>query len=229
VSIEIGNRILDNWAMDTSAWCCAYPPHGQIWFCPNPTVNNLIYVLHYRTGAWTQFVPGNDLNFRSCYYNPVDGTMYLGSTEGFLYKYNTSDSGYQDETGGVDTDYTQSIYTKVINIDPYREELIKNPLFTYRSLAAGSATLYLFKEYGNTEEESWPITLSSDFATMSEWSAESMDALAEETMRNTVIVTERMRGHRKNIDNLQLGLVITSGAIEFHNFVIPVASTRNLQ
>lgn len=226
VSIEIGGRILANWSMDTNAWAMHFPPHGQIWFCPKPVTNNTIWVLHYRTGAWSKFKPANDLSFYSGYYNSADGFAYMGADDGFIYRYDTTSSDYTDEDGGNDVAYTQYLYTKVINLDPHRYELIKNPLFNYRSLSSGTGTLYVFKEYGYTQAYSKAITLSHDFETLSEWSTYSLDDAVGEALSETAIDTQKMPDHIRGLDNFQLGIVIDSGAFEFHSFVIPIALTR---
>uniref|UniRef100_A0A6M3JB38 Uncharacterized protein n=1 Tax=viral metagenome TaxID=1070528 RepID=A0A6M3JB38_9ZZZZ len=228
-SWEIGQRILDSWTMNaTHAFMCVYPPHSQIWFFPNPSVNNYIYVLHYRTGAWVRFKPASTLSFYSAYYHPADRYLYLGGSDGFIYRYTTDESAaYTDDPGGYPTSYPQKVYSKIYNLFPSHEHIIKGPIFNYRSLATGAGIIKALDDYGETLIFSDSFNIENPRKTLYEYRAKTLYEARAETLYKRSVVVKKNAQHF-GADNLQFNFIIDSGAIEIHNIVLQVARGRKI-
>jgi hypothetical protein len=225
-STEIGSRIVSTWTPTADSFCVVYPPDSQIWFFNPPKAE--IWVLNYINYSWVKFKPAGSLKFYSAYYHPTDKALYLGGNDGYVYIYQTNGEGaYQDEPGGVDTDYTQKIVTKIYNLFPKYNHEIKEPIINYLGLKAGSGYFRIYKNWGAAEvlNETLTISLSYlraysyastrgyDVRTTKSWASQMQSSLEDNNME---------------ADNFQFWIEINSGAFEFHDLSFIVSQTNRL-
>jgi hypothetical protein len=225
-SMEIGSRISSTWAATDDSFCVVYPPDAQIWFF-NPPKRD-IWVLNYRDYAWYKFKPAGSLIFYSAYYHPTLKKLYLGGNDGYVYVYETSGAGdYQDNPGGVDTDYTQKIVTKLYNLYPKYYHEIKEPMVNYLGLKAGSGYFRINKKWGSVEALSEVLTISLSYPR-----AYSYIATLGYDARTTKAWASQMQSSLKDFnleaDNFQIALEVNSGALEFHDLSFIVSKTNKL-
>ncbi len=225
-SIEIGSRIASSWIPTDDSFCVVYPPDSQIWFFNPPSRD--IYILSYIDYSWIKFKSAGALKFYSGYYHPVHKKLYLGGSDGYIYVYETDGTGdYQDNPGGVDTDYTQKMATKIYNPYPKFYNEIKDPLLNYLGLKSGSGSFRIYKNFGATEAFAEDITISLSYIRCYDYANTYCYDL-----RRTKAWASQMQSSIKDLnietDNLQIWLEITSGAIEFHDLSFIVAKTNKL-
>lgn len=225
-SIEIGSRVSSKWKPTADSFCCVYPPDKQIWFFNPPS--NEIWVLNFIDYAWYRFRPAGSLKFYSAYYHPTDQKMYLGGNDGYIYVYETSGEGaYQDEPGGVDTDYTQKIVTKIYTYYPKFHHEIKEPIINYLGLKDGSGYFRVYKNWGATEALNEALTISLSYpraysyASTIAYDARTIKAWASQ-MQSSI------KDYNTECDNFQIWVEINSGAIEFHDVSFVLAKTSKL-
>ena len=225
-SIEIGSRIVSKWAPTDNSFCVVYPPDAQIWFFNPPSKD--IYVLNYLTYAWVRFRPAGSLRFYSAYYHPTDKKLYLGGNDGYVYVYENDGSGnFMDNPGGVDTDYSQKIATKIYNLYPKYLHEIKEPLINYLGLKAGTGAFRIYKNWGATEALNETLTVSLSYVR-----AYTYQNTLSYDLRSTKAWASQMQSSLKDLnveaDNFQIWLEINSGAIEFHDLSFIVSKTNKL-
>ena len=229
MSLDIGRRILNGWDMDEYGFAVYYPPDSQIWFFPGPGLSNTINILHTRTGAWSQFIPEGDLSFYSAFYYASTGVLYLGGNDGYIYKYDASgQSAFQDEPGGVATDISQRIKTKVYDPYPFEEEKFSpRVIFNCRVLEDGAGTFRIWGDYGSTIDYSEDITLAATYASLDDWSTYTLDDLSEVGMSSTTLNLSKFEMPRVALnDNFQFDIQMTSGAWAFHSIAANVRPGR---
>jgi len=227
-SLEIGQRILKLWSISDDAWMCVYPPHSQIWICPKPATNNWIWILNYRSGSWVRFKPAGTLSFYSAYWHPDDGYLYLGGSDGFVYRYTTDDSAtLTDESGGVSTNYPQRVNSKIYNLFPYHKHEIKAPFLTYRSLASGSGKFRIYDDYGYNLILSEDLTIPVSYVTLYDYRATTLWEKRAETLYKQSIKTQWIQQNCE-ADNFQFQFEINSGGIELHSIVSQIAKVRKI-
>ena len=232
-SLEIGSRIANNWTLDTYAHCCAYPPHGQIWFWPSVVSNDDVWILHYLTGAITRFKSAGGLRFYSHFYDASTKTLYLGNKDGHIYTYDTTSDEYQDNPDGTDTDYTQTIKTAIFDPFPRNLAILKNPSVNYRSLVDGTGTLNFYKDYGSTlikdDFANVDFTFTSTFPSMSDYEEETMADHADEYLWVSDMQTTKIPYKSPSVNTVQMELVINTGAIELKDINVDLAMGRKKQ
>ncbi len=225
-SLKVGARIASQWIVDDDAFCVVYPPHAQIWFFPKKA--NYFWVLHYNTGAWVKFKLSGSLQFCSGYYQPLTKTLYLGGNDGNIYTYDTTGTGnYQDNPGGVDTDYGQKIISKIYNLYPRNKHEIKKPIMVYRGITDGTGILKIFDNFGTDKILESSFTISSSFPRLYDWRTTTLYDL-----RSTLLWSDASQKHiidkSPEVNNFQVWFEVTSGAIEFQEITADIAKTTKI-
>jgi hypothetical protein len=143
-------------AFDASVDCFGthYPRDAQIWFVPDPK-NSSMFVYHYHLNAWTRFTFGSRKVY-CAYYDPVGDYMYLGCDDGYIYKYDYTSMAYADTSGAYTSRLTTKMFAKGV-----REMVLKSPRLIWTTLAAGSGTLKVNTDYGQTATTWGTLTTSA--------------------------------------------------------------------
>ena len=232
-SLEIGSRIASNWTLDSYAHCFAFPPHAQIWFRPNVVTSDDIWVLHYLTGAITRFKTAGGLRFYSHFYDSSNSTLYLGNGDGHLYTYDITSDEYQDNPGGTDTDYPQTIKSAIYDPFPRNLAILKKPSVNYRCLTDGTGTLNFYKDYGSTliqnDFAEVDFTFTSTYPSMSDYEEEAIADHADEYLWVSDMQTTKIPYKSPSVNTVQMELVINTGAIELKDINVDLAMGRKKQ
>ena len=135
-----------DWDTTPSKRFMAYiPKYGQVWFMPDWYYNQgdhddaRVYVYSLFNGAWTWFVFGVDITAAQ----QVSNTVYLGGSDGYLYK---MDEDASDDDGN---EFEVKWLTYPYVGQPFVNKLLRRysvSLLGYGS-SNGSATLKIFKDF----------------------------------------------------------------------------------
>lgn len=214
------SSIIDN---ATTCHAVVYPPDKQIWFIPDTGLNRA-YIYHYLKNSWTSFSFGSR-KVCSAFYRPSDEKLYLGMDDGYIYIYNINDYSFQDDGS---TDYTQWIKTKVFDVPPHRNKVIKKPMLFYEGLADGTAAFCIKKDFGKTLKYEGSLTVDSSATRL--YDTQSIyiyDTQAGET-NEMYLYDERSSTElevfdvKVDVDNFQFTLNVTSGAVRLEGIVAQV-------
>jgi hypothetical protein len=227
-SLEVGSRIARDWVVDSNAFFIVYPPHSQLWIFPR--VADSWWVLDYRTNSIVKFKAAEGLKFYSGYYQPGED-LWLGGNDGYIYKMDTTGTGdFQDETGGSNNNYIQKYYSKAYEPFPMDEHIVKRFILDYNGLKAGSGTLSILSGYGSNQIEddhsNVSITYVSSYPTLVEYADETLVDHADEYLWVSQMRSVDIKKHTPGIDNAQIRLEITSGAIEIRGVNMTIARGR---
>ena len=228
-SLEIGQRILRGFNVTDDAWMCVYPPHSQIWFCPDPGTSRIIFVLNYRNGTWVRFLPGGSLAFYCAYFYPNDGYLYLGANDGFVYRYTTDAStSYTDQTGtNTFQSYPQGIRSKIYDLFPYHYHEIKSPIINMRSIAAGNAIFRIKDDYSQKVALQNKFDFTGFGSTLYDYRGKTLYGAVNKTLHTSEVITHWVQ-QNCNADNFQYELLVKNGAIEFHSINSQIAKAREI-
>lgn len=229
-SLEIGSRISSSWVLDNYAYCVVYPLHSQVWFFPNIS-SDVILILHYAKGTWTRLKPSPGLRFYSSFYDSGTQTFYHGNKDGHIYTYDISGEGnFQDNPGGVETDYPQILKTAVYDPFPRNLCIFKSPSISYRTLNEGTGTIYFYQNYGvdpiYDDFAAIDFTISSSYPTMGDYDDETLLAHADEYLYVSDVQTTKIPFKSPAVNTVQLDITINSGAIELKDINVDIAMGR---
>lgn len=229
-SLKIGSRISKDWVLDENAFCAIFPPHAQIWFFPNND-SDYIWILHYLTGAWTRFKTTGGLKFYSAFYDSVSRNFFLGGSDGNIYIYAVKGGGsYQDNPGGVDTDYEQRLKTAIYDPFPRNYCIVKRPIINYLSLADGAGKLSFYQNFGaNLVRDDFAnvaFSFTTSAPTMADYVAETMLDKADELLWVSDMKTLTIPYKTPHLNTVQIELTVTSGAIQIRDINVDLAQGR---
>jgi len=230
-SLVIGTRIASIWDVDTTGFCVVYPPHAQIWFSPSAS-SEYIYILHYLTGALTRFRLFGGLRFYSAFYLPSTKTLFLGGNDGYIYTYDTTGTGaYQDNPDGTNCDYLQRFYSAVFEIWPRYEHILKKPTrLEYRGLEEGTGKWSFYKNFGATiiadDFDNVSITYTSSYPTLYEYRDTTLYSKRDEFLYVSQMRSTEIPYDSPGVDNIQMQLEVSSGAIEIRKIDSELARGR---
>uniref|UniRef100_A0A6H1ZYN9 Uncharacterized protein n=1 Tax=viral metagenome TaxID=1070528 RepID=A0A6H1ZYN9_9ZZZZ len=194
-------------------------------------MSDVILILHYNKGVWTRFKPAPALRFYSAFYDSGTKTFYLGNKDGHIYNYEIEGDGdFQDNPGGVDTDYLQILKTAVYDPFPRNLCIIKKPEISYRALTDGDGTINFYQNYGTNlirdDFAEIDFTISSAYPTMEDYEDETMLAHADEYLYVSDINKVKIPYNSPSVDTVQLDITINSGAIELKDINVDLAMGR---
>jgi len=229
-SLQVGSRIVKDWSMDANAFCVAYPKHSQLWLFPK--IQDSFWVYDYRNKSIVSFKASGGLKFYSGFTQP-NGTLMMGGEDGYIYQYEDPTTGtgnYQDDPGGVDTDYIQKFYSKIFEPFPLDEHIMKRLLIDYNGLKVGAGTLNVLKEFGSqpikSDYNDVAVTITSSYPDMGDWVADDMGDHEDTYMWVNQMQSLDINKNSPGVDNLRLQLEITSGAIEIRGISMHIARGR---
>lgn len=229
-----GRKIAGLIECTAKGWCAHYPPDGQIWFCPDPESSGAVYVYHYYLDAWTKYIFPNRRPY-AAHYCPDDQMMYIGCEDGYVYRYDRTSEAYADTAGA----YQQRLVTKTFSAG-IREYVVKAPLLYWSNLAAGSGSIFLRDQYGTQTKVSDTFTISApsiyiyDTRDGGDTEREIYDTRAggeyELFIYNTQTAGQENDKFDFNTDveNLQVEIRVTSGALLVERLVLELAEARRL-
>jgi hypothetical protein len=149
-----GMKISQSFKTTADGFAVLYPRDAQIWFVPDPNLGQ-VYVYHYHIGTWTKFSFGSR-KIRSAFYDGPSDYLYVGCDDGYVYKYNYDSMLYSDTAGSYTSRFTTKMFAQ-----GNREMVLKSPRLVWTTLAAGSGTLKVITDYGQTSTNWGTVTTSA--------------------------------------------------------------------
>lgn len=227
-----GLKLSHDFEAKSTAFAVSYPRDSQIWFVPNP-LTATAYIYHYNLKAWTKFNFGQRLPY-SAFYDPVNDYLYLGCDDGYIYKYDWASQTYSDTAGA----YTQILVTKVFTGNT-REIVVKSPIVYWSDLTSGSGTIYISGDYGSTTKFSGTLSLNDFQVYVYDTQAGGNDELYVYNTRlsgsgerfvysDYSSYSHQVVDYNDVMDNLQIKLEISSGAMILERVVLEIADSRRI-
>lgn len=212
-SQEPGKKLGTIKSSTETSWAMVYPPDRQIWFC-TPTYD-YVYVYHYQIDAWTYF--SFDVALYSAFYHPSTGYLYFGGDDGFIYRYDKVPSSYTDD--GVA--YQQTIKTRLVDLTPMRQKIVKDPTLVYETLEGCDGTFSIYDDFGRTEVYSKAFTVSGGSPSLysTQESEDNITLYSTQTGEaHEMYLVNRVYASTKfpvnlAVDELQFKVVVTGGAL----------------
>jgi hypothetical protein len=227
VDPSVGMKITSAFEATENGFLVVYPPDFQMWFIPDPMISKA-YIYHYMRNAWSIFSFGT-IKIHSAFYHPSDNILYLGCDDGFIYKYNSSATVYQDE-GSVN--YNQMLRTKVFDFKPRREKIVKSPILFYEGINAGNVTFYIRKSFGNETAYSSTVTLDDSGTRLVDTQSIYIYDTQEGGDDEMFLYDESALSTHKfdvniPLDNFQFRLEVSQGGLLVDSIVTNVAIARD--
>lgn len=208
------------------SWAVVYPPDRQIWFC-TPT-SDYVYIYHYQINAWTYF--SFPVKLYSAFYLPSTGYLYFGGADGYIYRYDRVPTSYTDDG----TAYTQTLKTRLVDLIPMRQKVVKDPTLVYETLEGCDGTFEIYDNFGRDSVYSKTFTASGGSPSLYSTQETEDNILLYNTQTagidemylvNRVYASEKFPANVV-VDELQYKISVTGGALVLNEIASWIALGR---